>query len=97
METFLFFFVLFLLFTKQQYSDLCAKYGALAAMHIEWEKIYIVVECMDDGVKETLNCAVFNDDWTIICSFQSDGLPVASVHKVRMDRICQTFISHLES
>lgn len=52
-------------------------------MHIEWEKIYIVVECMGDGVKATVNYTIFNDDWTIICSFQSDGLSVASVYTVR--------------
>lgn len=63
-------------------ADFGAKYGAFAAMHIEWETIYIVVECMDDGVKETLNCAIFNDDWITICPFQSDGLSVASIHKV---------------
>lgn len=62
-------------------------------MHIEWEKIYVVVECMDDRVKETLNCAIFNDDRTIICSFQSDGLTVASVHEVRMAKIRQRFIA----
>lgn len=68
------------------HPDYIAKYGALAAMHIEWEKIYIVVKCMDNGVKETLNFATFNDDWTIICSFQSNGLSVASVHKVCMGK-----------
>lgn len=68
-------------------TDLNSKHCALSALHTQWEKFHIAIWYLDIRYKEASVRVISNDDRTIICTFQSNGLTVAGIYKVCIDVI----------
>lgn len=67
--------------------DLNSKHCALPALHTQWKKFHIAIWYLDIRYKEASVRVIPNDDRTIICTFQSNGLTVAGIYKVCIDVI----------
>lgn len=67
--------------------DLNSKHCALSALHTQWKKFHIAIWYLDIRYKEASVRVIPNDDRTIICTFQSNGLTVAGIYKVCIDVI----------